>query len=63
MEYLKKKYAGIDRVSLNLVKDELLLSEGEFLLIKKDIRELYEIDRCPQTISFELFDSLVESYL
>ena len=63
MEYLRKKYAGIDKISLNLVKDELLLSEGEFLLLKREIRELYDIERCPQIISFGLFESLVESYL
>ena len=63
MDYLRKKYAGYQTVSTESLKDELLLSPGEYLLVKKEVAELLGRRECPAEINYDLFDSLVELHL
>ncbi len=63
MDYLRMKYAGYESVSTESLKDELLLSPGEFVLIKKEIADTLNLRGCPGTIPFKLFDDLVTKYI
>ncbi len=63
MDYLHKKYAGFHTVLVGSLKDELLLSPGEYMLIKKEVCEALNRKACPSEIDFNLFDSLVELHL
>ena len=63
MDYLRKKYQGFETVLATSLQDELLLSEGEFMLIKKEVAAALGKNRCPLEISVDLFNDMVDLYL
>jgi hypothetical protein len=63
MDYIRYKYSGFNTVLTSSLKEELLLSPAEYLTIKKEVAASLGKKSCPEEITIDMFDSLVELHL
>ena len=63
MKYLDDRYEGFQTVLVSSLQDELLLSEGEYMLIKREVCAAMDRVQCPTEISYKLFSSLISLHI